>query len=204
MNVKTIVQLLILFVIIFFLYFFIKNTFFTDNVKVTTVDLDKKEKNILEITNSEKESEESEESNIIQNLYYKSIDEAGNEYILKAESGKKVENKNFLKLYKVRAQIKLVDKSIILINSDFANYDSITFETNFYQNINGSYHDNRFLSENLDLLFKDNKAIMYNNIKFYNKTIDANADEIVFDLLNGNININMFDKNEKIIIKKNK
>jgi len=199
MNVKTIVQLLIFFVIIIFLYFFIKNTFFTDDVKVINVDLDGKEKNILEITNSEKESEE---SNIIKNLSYKSIDEGGNQYILNAESGEKVENKNFLKLYKVRAQIKLVDKSIILINSDFANYDSITFETNFYQNINGSFEDNRFLSENLDLLFKDNKAIMYNNIKFYNKTIDANADEIVFDLLNGNVNINMFDKNEKIIIKK--
>tara|TARA_Y100000741_G_scaffold355473_1_gene330950 strand:- start:112 stop:714 length:603 start_codon:yes stop_codon:yes gene_type:complete len=199
MNVKTVVQLLILFVIIFFLYFFIKNTFFTDDVKVANVDLGEKEKNTLEITNSEKESEE---SNIIKNLSYKSIDEGGNQYILNAESGEKVENKNFLKLYKVRAQIKLVDKSIILINSDFANYDSITFETNFYQNINGSFEDNRFLSENLDLLFKDNKAIMYNNIKFYNKTIDANADEIVFDLLNGNVNINMFDKNEKIIIKK--
>ena len=199
MNVKTIVQLLIFFVIIIFLYFFIKNTFFTDDVKVINVDLDGKEKNILEITNSEKESEE---SNIIKNLYYKSIDEAGNQYVLEAESGEKVENKNFLKLYKVRAQIKLIDKSIILINSDFANYDSVTFETNFYQNINGSYGDNKFLSENLDLLFKDNKAIMYNNIKFYNKTIDGNADEIVFDLLNGNVNINMFDKNEKIIIKK--
>ena len=199
MNVKTIVQLLIFFVIIIFLYFFIKNTFFTDDVKVINVDLDGKEKNILEITNSEKESEE---SNIIKNLYYKSIDEAGNQYVLEAESGEKVENKNFLKLYKVRAQIKLIDKSIILINSDFANYDSVTFETNFYQNINGSYGDNKFLSENLDLLFKDNKAIMYNNIKFYNKSIDANADEIVFDLLNGNVNINMFDKNEKIIIKK--
>ena len=199
MNVKTIVQLLIFFVIIIFLYFFIKNTFFTDDIKVTNVDLDGKEKNILEITNSEKESEE---SNIIKNLYYKSIDEGGNQYVLEAESGEKVENKNFLKLYKVRAQIKLVNKSIILINSDFANYDSITFETNFYQNINGSYDDNKFLSENLDLLFKDNKAIMYNNIKFYNKAIDANADEIVFDLLNGNVNINMFDKNEKIIIKK--
>ena len=199
MNVKTIVQLLIFFLIIIFLYFFIKNTFFTDDIKVTNVDLDGKEKNILEITNSEKESEE---SNIIKNLYYKSIDEGGNQYVLEAESGEKVENKNFLKLYKVRAQIKLVNKSIILINSDFANYDSITFETNFYQNINGSYDDNKFLSENLDLLFKDNKAIMYNNIKFYNKSIDANADEIVFDLLNGNVNINMFDKNEKIIIKK--
>ena len=34
MNVKTVIQLFIFFIIIFFLYFFIKNTFFTDNVKV--------------------------------------------------------------------------------------------------------------------------------------------------------------------------
>ena len=199
MNVKTIVQLLIFFVIIFFLYFFIKNTFFIDDVKVANIDLEDKEINALEIDNSEKENEQ---SNIIKNLYYKSIDEKGNEYVLKAESGEKADNKNFLKLYKVKAEIKLINKSIILINSNFADYNSATFDTSFYQNINGSYEDNKFSSENLDLLFKDNKAIMYNNIKFYNKTIDANADEIVFDLLNGNVNINMFDKNEKIIIKK--
>ena len=194
MNVKTIVQLLIFFVIIFFLYFFIKNTFFIDDVKVANIDLEDKEINALEIDNSEKENEQ---SNIIKNLYYKSIDD-----VLKAESGEKADNKNFLKLYKVKAEIKLINKCIILINSNFADYNSATFDTSFYQNINGSYEDNKFSSENLDLLFKDNKAIMYNNIKFYNKTIDVNADEIVFDLLNGNVNINMFDKNEKIIIKK--
>ena len=72
MNVKTIVQLLIFFVIIFFLYFFIKNTFFVADVKVANVDLDEKEKNVLEIVNSEKENEQ---TNIIKNLYYKSIDE---------------------------------------------------------------------------------------------------------------------------------
>ena len=199
MNVKTIVQLLIFIVIIFFLYFFIKNTFFIDDVKVANIDLEDKEINALEIDNSKKENEQ---SNIIKNLYYKSIDEKGNEYVLKAESGEKADNKNFLKLYKVKAEIKLINKSIILINSNFADYNSATFDTSFYQNINGSYENNKFSSENLDLLFKDNKAIMYNNIKFYNKTIDANADEIVFDLLNGNVNINMFDKNEKIIIKK--
>ena len=198
MNVKTIVQLLIFFVIIIFLYFFIKNTFFTDDIKVTNVDLDGKEKNILEITNSEKESEE---SNIIKNLYYKSIDEGGNQYVLEAESGEKVENKNFLKLYKVRAQIKLVNKSIILINSDFANYDSITFETNFYQNINGSYEDNKFSSENLDLLFKDNKAMIYNNIKFKDTNIEGAADKIKLDLLTGDIIITMKDTQKIQIIK---
>ena len=115
MNVKTIVQLLIFIVIIFFLYFFIKNTFFIDDVKVANIDLEDKEINALEIDNSEKENEQ---SNIIKNLYYKSIDEKGNEYVLKAESGEKADNKNFLKLYKVKAEIKLINKSIILINSE--------------------------------------------------------------------------------------
>ena len=90
MNVKTIVQLLIFFVIIFFLYFFIKNTFFIDDVKVANIDLEDKEINALEINNSKKENEQ---SNIIKNLYYKSIDEKGNEYVLKAESGEKADNK---------------------------------------------------------------------------------------------------------------
>ena len=31
--------------------------------------------------------------------------------------------------------IKLKDKSNIEINSDFAKYNSITFDTNFYQNV---------------------------------------------------------------------
>ena len=67
MNVKTIVQLLIFFVIIFFLYFFIKNTFFVDDIKVADIDLEEKEKNALEIDNSEKENEQ---SNIIKIMIF--------------------------------------------------------------------------------------------------------------------------------------
>ena len=41
---------------------------------------------------------------------------------------------------------------------------------------------------------------MYNNIKYLDKNTDANADEISFNLLNGDVNIKMFDKNQKILI----
>ena len=44
---------------------------------------------------------------------------------------------------------------------------------------------------------------MYNNIKYSDKNTLANADKITFNLLNGDVNIKMFDKNKKIQIKKN-
>ena len=44
---------------------------------------------------------------------------------------------------------------------------------------------------------------MYNNIKYFDKNTKANADEISFNLLNGDVNIKMFDKKKKIQISKN-
>ena len=40
-------------------------------------------------------------------------------------------------------------------------------------------------------------------IKYLDKNTEANADEISFDLLNGDVNIKMFDKNKKVQIVKN-
>ena len=99
--------------------------------------------------------------------------------------------------------INLKDKSNIEINSDFAKYNSITFDTNFYENVLGFFEESKLSSDNLDLFFKNNKAIMYNNIKYLDGNTAANADEISFNLLNGDVNIKMFDKKEKIRIIKN-
>ena len=99
--------------------------------------------------------------------------------------------------------IKLRDKSNIEIKSDFAKYNSINFDTNFYENVLGFFEESKVSSDNLDLFFKDNKAIMYNNIKYLDNDTVANADEISFNLSNGDVNIKMFDKNKKIQISKN-
>ena len=102
---------------------------------------------------------------------------------------------------KVRGTIKLKDRSVIYINSDFAEYNSLNFDTYFYQNVSGLFEKNKIFSDNLDLFFKDNKAIMYNNILFLNKNTKANADEIFFNLLNGDVNIKTFDEKKIQIIK---
>ena len=197
MNAKTIIQLLIFFLIIIFIYFFIKNTFLKEQKNIVNLDQN-------EVKNTEEIKIEKDETNIIENLNYISIDAKGNEYILNAKYGKESkEDPNIIILEHVVGTIKLKDKSNIEINSDFAKYNSITFDTNFYENVLGFYEESKISSDNLDLFFKDNKAIMYNNIKYLDKNTTANADEILFNLLNGDVNIKMFDKKNKIQINKN-
>ena len=197
MNVKTTIQLLIFFLIVIFIFFFIKNTFLKEQKNIVNLDLNKDK-----IT--EEIKTENNQNNIIENLNYISIDAKGNEYILNAKYGEESkEDSNIIILKQVLGTIKLKNKSGIQIKSDFAKYNSITFDTNFYENVLGFFEESKISSDNLDLFFKNNKGIIYNNIKYLDIDTSANADEISFNLLNGDVNIKMFDKKKKIQIIKN-
>ena len=197
MNVKSAIQLLILLILVVFLFFFIKNTFFTTNQNI--VNLDVEEESEIDKSDLNKNL-----SNIIINLSYRSIDSNGNEYLLNAESGEtSEEDANIVILKKVKAIIKLKNKSNIYIYSEFAKYNSKNFNTFFYKNVRGDYENNNIICDNLDLLIKDNLAILYNNGNIMSNNSTAKADEIILNLLNGNINIKMFDQKEKIKIIKN-
>ncbi len=197
MNVKTTIQLLIFLLIVIFMYFFIKNTFLKEQKDIVNLDLNKDE--IIEEI-----KEEGDENNIIENLNYISIDAKGNEYILNAKYGKNSkEDPDIIILEQVVGTIKLINKSEIEIRSDFAKYNSLTFDTNFYENVLGFFEESKISSDNFDLFFINNKAIMYNNIKYLDNDTVAKADEISFNLLNGDVNIKMFDKDKKIKVIKN-
>ena len=197
MNVKTIIQILIFLLIIVLLFFFIKNTFLVKEKDLVELKVNKNEESTI-IQDSE------EISNIIKNLNYKSVDSHGNTYILSAEYGEITkEDENILILKNVYGTIILIDKSEIKISADFAKYNSENYDTFFYQNVLGLYEESEIHSDNLDLLIQYNIAKMYNNIKFLDRDLKLNADEISLDLLYGEVYIKMFDKKNKIqIIKK--
>ena len=197
MNVKTIIQFLIFLIIIVLLFFFIKNTFLEEEKNLVELEVNKNEELVI--------NQDSEEiSNIIKNLNYKSVDSRGNTYILSAEYGEVTkEDENILILKNVNGTIILIDKSEIKISADFAKYNSENYDTFFYQNVLGLYEESEIHSDNLDLLIQYNIAKMYNNIKFLDRDLKLNADEISLDLLYGEVYIKMFDKKNKIqIIKK--
>ena len=197
MNVKIAIQFLIFLILLVFLFFFINNTFLSKKQNVIDLSSDKN------IRTSEIDLKDNV-SNLIEDLNYKSFDGRGNEYILNADIGEiSEENEDIIVLKKVNGIIKLKNKSHININADFAKYNSKNFDTYFYTNVVGTFEDNTIHCDNIDLLIKDSLAVLYNNINFLNYDLTMNADRILLNLLNGDVNIKMFDKENKIqIIKK--
>ena len=203
MNLKTIVQIFIIILIITILFSFI-NIFFKENTieqvyineeKITDTQLTKRNTS-EDITNSALRE-------VIENLEYNSIDQSGNKYLINAKLGEiNLENKNIMLLNEVSGKIILVKKSPIYIYSNYAEYNTTNFDTKFYDQVIVKFEKNQITSNNLDLFFKDNHAYMYNNIYFFNDFSDLKADKITFNLLNGNVNVNMFDNSNKIKILK--
>ncbi len=194
MIFKKVIQILIILLIILISYL-VLNIYFFDKKDIS--DLDLNENLVIEEDNLNFD-------NVMENLEYKSSDKSGNNYIIKAKKGKvNLEKENLLILEDVYGEIKLVGKSTIYIYSNFAQYNRNNFDTKFYQNVLVNFEDKRFNCDNLDLFFKDNFGSMYNNIVFVDENTQINADQVNMNLLNGDINIKMFqeEKNIKILKK---
>ena len=193
MIFKKVIQILIVLLIILISYL-VLNIYFFDKKDISDLDLNE---------NLVIEEDDLNLDNVMENLEYKSSDKSGNNYIIKAKKGKvNLEKENLLILEDVYGEIKLAGKSSIYIYSNFAQYNRNNFDTRFYQNVLVNFEDKRFNSDNLDLFFKDNFGSMYNNIVFVDKDIQINADQVNMNLLNGDINIKMFEEEKKIKILK--
>ena len=193
MIFKKVIQILIILLIILISYL-VLNIYFFDKKDIS--DLDLNENLVIEEDNLNLD-------NIMENLEYKSSDKSGNNYIIKAKKGKvDLEKENLLILEDVYGEIKLVGKSTIYIYSNLAQYNRNNFDTRFYQNVLVNFEDKRFNCDNLDLFFKDNFGSMYNNIVFVDENTQINADQVNMNLLNGDINIKMFQEEKKIKILK--
>ena len=102
----------------------------------------------------------------------------------------------------VFAEIILGGSEPISIYSDFALYDNINYDTNFYDNVKLDHVFHKITSEKIDLAFKDNLVFISNNVIYKNLDTKLIADEVRIDLLTKDIKIFMNEKNKKIRIEK--
>ena len=192
MQIKTIVQffLIILIVIISILFFY---NYLGEEKKIKESNYEKKFD--IELKSTDKSI------NFFENLEYKTIDKDGNGYLLRAKYGETlIDRQNTLLLKEVDGQINLKDKSTIYISSKYANYNKNNFDTNFFTNVVVVYEDSIAKSDNFDIFFSNNSATMYNNVYYTNSFLNSKADKIDVDLVSGDIDISMYDENEKIKI----
>ena len=198
MKSKSFIQL-ILFSIIILSSFIVYQYFFKDNKSVKIID---SQPNEIQSQNSQMmQSKIVDTDNIIEKLEYKSIDAYGNEYVIKSSKAEsQVNDTNNVKLFKVSAIIYSPKKKPIMIKSDFALHNKLTFNTKFYDNVEILHDTIEVTSGNLDLLYKENRVDLY-NIKSANyKQSILLADKITFDILTKNVSVNMYKDNQRIKI----
>ena len=198
MKSKSFIQL-ILFSIIILSSFIVYQYFFKDNKSVKIID---SQPNEIQSQNSQiMQSKIIDTDNIIEKLEYKSIDAYGNEYVIKSSKAEsQMNDSNDVKLFKVSAIIYSPKKKPIIIKSDFALHNKLTFNTKFYDNVEILHDTIQVTSDNLDLLYKENRVDLY-NIKSANyKQSILLADKITFDILTKNVSVNMYKDNQRIKI----
>jgi hypothetical protein len=186
MNKKIIIQLILFSIIIIIISLF----FFQVDKRVSN-------------TNKKTVSSISDEdfANVLENIEYFSNDEIGNEYIIKAEHGQILnENKNLILMNNVSAEINFNYSEKITILSKKAVYNTLNYDTKFEDDIIIKYGDHNILSENVDMLFKDQRIKIYNKIEYTNLNTFLLADIAEIDLLTKNLKIYMKQKEKKINI----
>ena len=198
MKSKSFIQL-ILFSIIILSSFIVYQYFFKDNKSVKIID---SQPNEIQSQNSQiMQSKIVDTDNIIEKLEYKSIDAYGNEYVIKSSKAEsQLNDSNNVMLFSVSAIIYTPKKKPIMIKSDFALHNKLTFNTKFYDNVEILHDTIEVTSGNLDLLYKENRVDLY-NIKSANyKQSILLADKITFDILTKNVSVNMYKDNQRIKI----
>ena len=193
-KIIKIILFLSLFIIslVFYKFYFEDNS--TDTLQTDTIN----ESSI------NKELSQSSENNLIKNLKYQVKLDENNEYNISAKLSEIVndEQAEKVKMQNVIAIFIGKDTIPITIKSDFALYNNSNYNTNFNKNAQIQYKDDIIYSERIDLNFKENLIIIYDNVLYDGIHGTMNADNIEINLITKKIDINMNDNKDKVKILK--
>ena len=185
---------------IFFIFFFpviLLTGYFKFIKDNTSVDNNK----LNEATNVAIE-DDSNNSNIIKNIKHVSKDLKGNEYIVEALEGEiNLSNTDIMYLKDVTATIKIKDdRDIVLISSNFAQYNIQSYDTIFSENVIVNYSENKMTGEYLDFSLINNLLTISENVIYTNNENILKADIAEMDIKSKDTKIFMFENYKKINI----
>ncbi|MDC0393459.1 hypothetical protein OAM22_01510 [Candidatus Pelagibacter sp.] len=207
MSKNTIIQLL-LFLILIILGSYVFYNFSKNKEKNNPNILKKNEDNNID------EKKLSSNQNIIENIRYQSSNFRGDTFEILAKYGETfLENPNQMKLTKVNSNISFKNGEIISLKSNFADFNTLTFETTFFENvsiikkneiINGDklYFIMESSNSNLDSNDEKEKNIirLTGNVIYKRPGYTAKADIIEIDLVTKNLIIEMNKKTDRVVI----
>ena len=187
MSKKAIIQLCLISTIFLIFYYIFASYFQNDSENLSS-------------ENKKIKIEKIEVENLIKNISYSSRDAQGREYIIKAGSGEiETNDDNIIFMSDVKAQIIFSDGTIIYVTSLKANYDSLNYNTEFFDDVNVFYEDHEFKSQNLIIDFDKNILEAFNDLSYKNLNTKMFADKIELNLVTKNSKIFNFDNSEVLL-----
>tara|TARA_B100001769_G_scaffold28944_1_gene18996 strand:+ start:285 stop:863 length:579 start_codon:yes stop_codon:yes gene_type:complete len=173
------VTLLIALILLIFYYFFFTND--KPFIKEDKVDID------------------NQINNKIVDLKYTANDIDGNSYIINSEYGEISDlDSNELKLEGVKAIIEIKNSESVIIFSDYANYNKVTLNTYFYDNVKLTYIGHIITSDKMFLNYVNKDINIQENVVYEGYNNKLLADIIEIDLVTKFSKIYMLDKYGKV------
>ena len=197
---KVSIQIILLLLSIFLILFTYKIYFKSEKNTIANKNNTSQEESRINIDNLELEKKD-ENSNLVKDLKYISKDIMGNEYIITSKYSEiNLENASMINMQDVSAKITMLNKKPFFVNSKYATYNNINYETTFFNKVEINYLDNIINSEKFAISIANNFAKVSENVIYQNKDVKLEADTIEIDLITKNSKIFMTEKNKKITI----
>jgi hypothetical protein len=169
-------------------------------ILIVYLNFNQKETNIENLNTNTFDKRENNE--IIEGIKYYAKDEKNNsEYIIKAKTGiDDPSNENLIKLEHVVAELKIENNDQVKIFSDFAIYNIITNDTQFFQNVILNYEDHKLICQKMDLNFLKKIVTLSEDLLYRNSNIKLIADKIKINFITKKIIAEMLDDKANIKI----
>ena len=207
MGKKSLIQICLV-VLLFIITLLIFNHFYISNNSLEN----SKNKEITEI---EKNNGQVIDKNIIENVQYSLNNNKGDVYQVLADFGEiNLDNPNLMFLTNVNASLLLANRTNIKLTSEFANFNTKTFETTFIKNIKVEREEETITGDELYLvlenekektentpLLDENLIRIFNNILYKTPGYSLKADILEMDLISKDLKIFMLDKQKKVFAK---
>ena len=184
MSKKTVIQLLLIF-LIFLISVFFYLEYFNDSPKTLKNKVLEKKTNI----------NQNSSSTYIDNIDYVSFDAKGNRYNITAKQSEiKIENPDIMFLTDVIAYIFINDSETVKITSNFGKYNSKNYDTVFSENVIVIYPGHKITGEYLDFSFLKDLGTISKNVIYSGDKTNLFADKV---------EINLTTKDTKIFMENN-
>ena len=192
MNLKLILQVILILSIITILIIFYYSFFSIEN-KISSNNFNDTSKSDIVIKNNV--------LNELVNIEFNSTDEDGNSFYINAERATTIldeQDQNKVNLEGVVAIIDLNNKGIINIFSKNAIYNKLNHNTLFFNKVRAEYLNNQIFAGNLDVIFTEKFSKIYNNVIYNDNKNNLSTDEIIINMLTGDIKLQMTNKSKKV------